>query len=114
VSEKVELVLALSVLFSILLSIVATSSKTGYIYGNVKQDLTKKPPKFFVDKSKKSKFAMYCVMIACLLFAGAWLLTKDAMLSTGVALFDTAFIGYALAYFVLLKEKPKTKKTSKK
>ena len=104
-SEKVELILILSALFSVLSSIVATSSKTGYIYGDAKKGLGKKPPVLVVDNSKKTIFALYCAMIACVLFAGSWLLTKDILLSGGVALFDTAFIGWALGCFVLLKEK---------
>ena len=104
-SEKVELILILSALFSILSSVVATSSKTGYIYGDAKKSLGKKPPVLVVDSSKKTIFAVYCAVIACVLFAGFWLLTKDIILSGGVALFDTLFIGLALTCFVLLKEK---------
>lgn len=101
-----DTVLSLTVLGVILTSIIVTSHKTGVTFYSI-WSATKETPKYKVNTSKVPLFLALVIGVlgANLVFAS--LMTSDSEFVIKFSLFNTAFISYALAFWVLLEEKAK-------
>lgn len=99
-----DAVLSFTLLAVIISSMVAASYKNGFVMYSARS-LNKPKPEFGVDRSKIPQY-MGCIF-ALLIAFGIYgsLFASDMALVAQFSAVNTAFVGYALAYYILLKEK---------
>jgi len=96
---------------SMLVMVLATLSvsyKTGFVAFSIFSATRKGQPKFEVDKSKIGKFVALTIGVFLLDILYGIVVLQDMNEIEGIlifALFNTVFIAYGLAFWVLLKEK---------
>lgn len=107
--DKTENILAISLFVVIFFSWIAATFKSGFVSYSVWSLLKGDQPQFYVDKTKIKKFI--ALIATSLVVNGLYCLifTKELAVIALFTVFNTVVISYALVYWVLLKEVPKTK-----
>jgi len=101
-------VLFASSIIIMLLSLLSTSYKTGYISFSLQSLTRKDQPKFEVDMSKIGKFTGYTLGAFVLNAIYGLIILRDINEIGGIlllSLINTLFIAFGLTYWVLLKPK---------
>ena len=94
----------------ILLTVIGVSYKTGFVAYSIWSFTRDNQPKFEVDKSKIGKFIGFTTATFLLNIVYGLVVVRDPRELEGIVMFgifNTVFVAYGLAYWVLLKERAK-------
>jgi len=89
-------------------SIIFTSFKNGFVSYSMFSAIRQDRPRFEIDKTKIGRFVRFLISAFLLNILYGLVLIRDLSQLGGIAflsLIDMVFIGYALLYGILLKEK---------
>lgn len=99
----------------IFMTLIGISYKTGFVSYSIWSLTRKDQPRFKIDKTKISRFIGVNAVVFLVSIAYGLLILRDMHEIVGVlilSLFNTIVIAYGLSFWILLKEKSGSKKSS--
>lgn len=102
-----SIVLIASLLIIAIISVIATTFKSGLVLYSGPSFLGGDHPKFEIDKSKIGKFIALVAIIFLINILYTFLVIRELEAALIYSALNTAFISYGLSYWWLLKEKVK-------